>query len=87
MILYVRCAQVFLGKEPQTLLWAGLRTARVKITLSVIPNSLNFCEMLTLHTTYKFGRGSHNTTGRTAGWTPMVYILIYVCLNERLEYK
>jgi hypothetical protein len=35
----------FCGKEPQPLFWIGSLTARVKITISGVPERLNFCEV------------------------------------------
>jgi hypothetical protein len=45
-----------------------------QITVSGVPNCLNFSEMFAIYTIYKWDRGPRNTTWRTAGWKPMVYV-------------
>jgi hypothetical protein len=52
----------------------GSAAASGQITLSGIPNCLNYSEIFGIYTIYKCGRGPHNTTWWTADWTPMVYV-------------
>jgi hypothetical protein len=42
----------FFDKEPQPVMWAGLRTICVKITLSNASNLLNTCAMCRVSYTY-----------------------------------
>jgi hypothetical protein len=42
--------QTFYGEGSQPLLWAGLRAARAKITVSGIPNRLLYCGIFIMYT-------------------------------------
>ena len=44
--------QPFYGTGPNPLLWAGSWAARGKITVSVIPNCLNYCEIFIVYTIF-----------------------------------
>jgi hypothetical protein len=57
--------QLFYGKTPHPLLWAGSRAARGKITVSGIPNRLNYCDMFIVYIYTQF-------TNEAAGWRPMI---------------
>jgi hypothetical protein len=47
-----RSPTFFFGKGPQTLLWAGLYTVCVKITLSGIHYLLNYCVIFVVYTKF-----------------------------------
>jgi hypothetical protein len=53
--------QTFYGKGPRLLLWAGLRAAREKITVSGILNRLNYCVPFIVYTPFT------NVAWRNAG--------------------
>ena len=57
----------FLGEGPQPLLRVGSRAALVKITVSEIPNRLNFFSQLMYIHVRNF-----QTWSRTVGWNPCV---------------
>lgn len=65
------------GKRPQSLLWAGTRATRLKVTKSFIRNPLNYFSilMLSVCNVKKFaaGRGL-DTRGRTV-WRGAIYCL------------
>jgi hypothetical protein len=75
-LAFKQWSQTSNGKRPHQVLWAGSRAARGLITISVIPNCLNYRVIFIIsththththtHTLYKCGHGSHNTTYRTA---------------------
>jgi hypothetical protein len=44
--------QTSYGKGPHSLLWAGSRPARGKITVSGIPNLLNYCVIYMVYTQF-----------------------------------
>ena len=46
-----------------------------KITISGLPNLLNYCAFFTVNIICKCARGPHNATWRAAGWTPMRWAL------------
>jgi hypothetical protein len=60
--------QPFSGKGPQTLLWAGLCTARVNVKINGIHKLLNHCVIFIVYIKY-----ADMTMGqiRATGWTPM----------------
>jgi hypothetical protein len=73
--VYVGGAKPFFGKGPQLLLWGGSQAARVKITISGIPNLINYCEIFTVHIQFtNVAVGCITQTGRphATGWIPMV---------------
>ena len=45
-----RAFTFFFDEEPRPVLWAGSRAARVKITISGVPNSLNYCVIFIVNT-------------------------------------
>ena len=51
-LLFKWCLQTFDGKGPYWLLQAGSRTARGQITVSYIPNGLNYFVIFTVHTQF-----------------------------------
>ena len=44
--------QIFCGKGPHQLLWAGLRTSSEKITVRVTRNYITYCEMFVEYTEF-----------------------------------
>jgi hypothetical protein len=46
------CLQTFHGKEPHWLLQAGSRATRGQITVSGLPNHLNYCVIFIVHTQF-----------------------------------
>jgi hypothetical protein len=69
---YMADLQPFYGKGSHQLLWAGSLAARKQITISGIPNRLNYCVIsYSRYIIYKYGSGPHNTGWRAEGWSPM----------------
>ena len=58
----------FLQRATTVILWAGLLTARLKVTVSGIPNCLNYCIYIYIYVIYKCGRWPcNNLAGRGLG--------------------
>jgi len=63
----------FYDRGPQQLLWAGLRAARRKVAISVVPNRLNDCKLVTVHAQFTdVVTGRIIKTGGPRVWRPMV---------------
>lgn len=71
-LAYMMDLQPVYGKGSHRLLWAVSLAACRQITISGIPNRLNYCVIF--HSTYiiyKYGSGPHNTSWRAEGWSPV----------------
>jgi hypothetical protein len=68
-----RIGNIFYDKGPHPLLWAGSPAARRKVTVSGIPNCLNYFVIFILHTQF-----TNLAAGRmrAEGCLPMAYIKI-----------
>jgi len=65
IIVYITCLQPFYDGEPKPLLWARAQAASRQVTVSGIPNCLNYCANVVVY---------HNLDmwSRAAGWRPML---------------
>lgn len=67
-------------QKPAAIIEARLRAARVKITVNGTSNSLNYSLISKMYMIWKCGRGTNNTTWRsacgvqTAVWTPLLHV-------------
>jgi len=64
--------ELFYGRGTEGLLWAGLRAARGKIAISVVPNSLNDCKIVIVHAQFtNVVTGCIIKPGGSRVWRPM----------------
>jgi hypothetical protein len=68
------CLQHFHGTVPHSLTWAGLRTARAKITVGGIPTCLIDCDVFIVDTHF-------TNVERAAGWRPVPYIVLPITIQ------
>jgi hypothetical protein len=79
-IYYSLCLQTFHGKESHRLLQAGSRAARGQITVSGLPNRLNYCVIFIVHTQFKnMAAGRIIQAGGPRGGDPYVIDFITSC--------